>query len=141
MNRLGLCAMLAMAGSAAAAAPDFLFSPVPRWSEPPETEEVCAAIEKECPALWATESIEAEFGYEELYDPKGMLAGVRMTRSTGCKPLDESLLLGQRRFRLAFHADDKPDLDDIHAELGPGVNPDQVRIVKASQTSVSMGCR
>jgi hypothetical protein len=107
----------------------------------PETEEVCAAIEKECPALWAAETIEAEFGYEELYDPEGMLAGVRMTRSTGCKPLDESLLPGQRHFRLAFHADGKPDLDDIHAELGPGVNPDQVRIVKASQTSVSMGCR
>jgi hypothetical protein len=141
MTRLSLWAMLATTASAAAAAPVFLFAPVPRWSEPPETEEVCAAIEKECPTLWAAETIETEFGYEELYDPEGILVGVQMTRSTGCKPLDESLLLGQRRFRLAFHAEGKPDIDDIHAELGAGVSPDQVRIVKASQTSVSMGCR
>ena len=52
MTRFGLWAILATAGPAAAAAPVFLFAPVPRWSEPPETEEVCAAIEMECEFFW-----------------------------------------------------------------------------------------
>ena len=142
MIRLLMAAMLLAACSAPAAQkqPGFAFSPVPRWAEEPETEEVCAAIEKECPGMWASDSIEAEFGYDALYDVAGNLVGMRMTRSTGCKPLDEHMLLGQAHFKLVFHKDGQPDLDNIHAELEAGVDPAKVRIVKADGTSLTMGC-
>ena len=53
-----------LAGSAALAAdqaPPFAFSPVPRWQLPadqePETDQICAALRKECPALKGVEYI------------------------------------------------------------------------------------
>jgi hypothetical protein len=128
------------AGGERASGPQFLFNPEPRWREEPETSTVCAAVRAECPAFQGKSEIEADVGFDELYDASGTLVGLRLTRSTGCKPLDESALLGHRHFRLAFHHDGKPDLDDIHAELGPGVNPDAVRIVKRDGTSLSLGC-
>ena len=135
-------ALIALAGlgAIAAAAPGFHFDPVPRWPEEPETEEVCKAIEAECAAQMVDGSIEAEFGYDDLYDADGKLVGVRMVRSTGCKPYDESLLLGERHFRTLFSEPGKPDLDDIHLELANGVPRDGVRIVKRGSTSASIGC-
>ena len=128
------------AGGERASGPEFLFTPAPRWREEPETEAVCAAIRTERPAFAGKTDIQAEIGFDELYDVTGRLVGLRLTRSTRCKPLDESTLLGHRHFKLAFHHDDQPDLDDIHAELAPGVNPDGVRIVKRDGTSLSLGC-
>jgi hypothetical protein len=135
-----LSAGLVGAAALAQAAAPFFYDPQPRWVEDPETEVVCAAIVKECPALLKDGEIEAKWGYAELYDPDGFLAGVRSTKSTGCKPLDEHLLLGQRHFRNAFSKPGVPDLDDIKAELAPGTSKAAVRIVKTSETQVSIGC-
>lgn len=129
-----------VAGSEMSGGAPFQFTPTPRWREEPETEALCAAIHKECPALSGKNDIDAEIGFDEIYDASGNLVGLRLTKSTGCKPLDESSLLGHRHFRLAFHRDGKPDLDDIHAEVAPGVNPDSVWIVKRDGTTLSLGC-
>lgn len=133
---------LLVAGSAVVAQTHggFSFSPVPRWPEEPETEQVCEAIAKECAGMAARDSIEAEFGYDGLYDAAGNLIGMRMTQSTGCKLLDEHLLLGQRHFKLVFHKEGEGDLDGIRAELAPGVDAAKIRIVKPDRTSVSFGC-
>jgi len=135
-------AVAGLAGAAALAqnAAPFFYDPQPRWTERPETEEVCAAIVKECPGLLKDGEIETEWGYAELYDADGFLVGVRSVKSTGCKPLDEHLLLGQRHFRSAFSKPGVPDLDDIKAELAPGTSKDAVRIVKRGETQVGMGC-
>jgi hypothetical protein len=69
-----------------------------------------------------------------------MLVGVRSLGSTGCKPLDEHLLLGQRHFVQVFTKVGQPDLDAITVELAPGTAKDAVRLVKKGTTSVSMGC-
>ena len=118
----------------------FFYDPLPRWAERPETEEVCAAIVKECPGLLKEGEVETDWGYAEMYDADGYLVGMRSIKSTGCKPLDEHLLLGQRHFRSAFSKAGTPDLDDIKAELAPGTNKDSVRIVKRGETQVGMGC-
>jgi hypothetical protein len=118
----------------------FFYDPQPRWAERPETEEVCAAIVAECPGLLKEGEVETNWTYAELYDADGYLVGVRSLKSTGCKPLDEHLLLGQRHFRSAFSKAGTPDLDDITAELAPGTNKDAVRIVKTGETQVGMGC-
>lgn len=135
---------LAMPALAADGGKPFYFSPEPRWQmgpdEEPETETVCAAIRAECKSIKDVADISADFGYDALYDANGNLAGIRMTSSTGCTPLDEDMLISQRKFILAFHTEGKPDLDNIHLELAPGVDPDSVRIVKQSSTSISMGC-
>lgn len=130
---------------AADSGPAFFFSPVPRWQmgpkEEPETEQVCAAVRKECPGIKDVTQIKAEFGFDQLYDADGQLVGLRMTHSTGCKPLDESMLLSQRKFRLTFHKPGQSDLDDgLHAELAAGVAKDAVRIVKQSSTELELGC-
>jgi len=141
MTRAGI-AVAGLVGAAALAqgAAPFFYDPQPRWAERPETEEVCAAIVKECPGLLKESEIETEWGYAELYDADGFLVGVRSVKSTGCKPLDEHLVLGQRHFRGAFSKPGVPDLDDIKAELAPGTNKDAVRIVKRGETQVGMGC-
>jgi len=123
-----------------AAGSEFQFTPVPRWQEEPETSDLCTAIRKECPTLAGKSDIDVDIGLDELYDASGKLVGMRLTKSSGCAPIDESTLLGQRHFKLAFHHEGKPDLDDIHAELAPGVSPDSVRIVKRGGTSLNLGC-
>ena len=140
-----LAAAIVVAGLAAAAAyaqrpAGFAFDPVPRWAEEQETETVCAAVEQECAGQLKDGSIDASWGYAELYDAGGYLVGLRSTRSTGCKPLDEHMLLGHRRFRTVFSKDGAPDLDDIRVEVAPGTNRDAVRLVKTGETSVSFGC-
>ena len=132
--------LLVAAAAVAAAAPDFFYDPQPRWTEDPETEVVCEAVAKECPGALKDGQIQAEFGYDELYDIDGMLAGIRMVKSTGCKPLDEHLVLGERHFKMVFHKDGEPDLDGVHAEVAPGTPKESVRIVKRGSTSVSFGC-
>ena len=85
-------------------------------------------------------SIDAEWGYAEYYDADGMLVGVHSLQSTGCRPLDEHLLLSQRHFRTMFSQGGKPDLDDIKVELAPGIAKSAVRLVKQGSTQVSFGC-
>ena len=138
-------AMLLLAGGAVAAdAPPFEFSPVPRWQvapdAEPETEQVCAAIRTECPGIKDVTDIQRDFGYELLYDADGMLVGVRTTHSTGCKPLDESMVLGERAFVMKFRTEGKPDLDDIRAEVAAGTPRGAVRIVKSKSTQLNLGC-
>lgn len=135
-----VAALMALAGGAAAQPSTFAFEPKPRWAEDPETEVVCEAIRAECPAQLKDGEIETEWSYAELYDADGMLVGLRSLGSTGCKPLDEHMLLGQRRFRTVFTKAGEPDLDDIKVELAPGTSRDAVRLVKRGTTSVSIGC-
>ena len=135
-----IAAGLVGATAVAQDARQFLYDPQPRWAERPETEEVCAAIVKECPGILKEGEVETDWGYAELYDADGYLVGVRSVKSTGCKPLDEHLLLGQRHFRSAFSKAGTPDLDDVTAELAPGTSKDNVRIVKTGETQVGMGC-
>ncbi len=143
--RAGFLAVLIGCGLAAAAAAaqrpaGFQFDPVPRWTEEQETEAVCEAITRECGALLNEGSIEAAWGNAELYHAGGYLVGLRSEKSTGCKPLDEHMLLGHRHFRTVFSKDGAPDLDDLRVELAPGINRDGVRLVKRGETTVSMGC-
>jgi hypothetical protein len=134
--------MIAAAAALGAAAPPaaFDYSPQPRWAEDPETEVVCAAIHAECAGILKDGEINVEWRYAELYDADGMLVGLRSLGSTGCRPLDEHLLLSQRHFRTVFTEAGKPDLDDIKVELKPGTPRDSVRLVKTGSTQVSMGC-
>ncbi len=118
----------------------FGYDPQPRWQEDPETEVVCAAMESECSAMLRDGQIEAEWGYSELYNADGYLVGLRSLKSTGCKPLDEHLLLSHRHFATAFSEDGAPDLDEFTLELAPGTNPESVRLVKRGDTQVSIGC-
>lgn len=135
-----VAAVLALAGGAAAQGPGFDYSPKPRWAEDPETDVICAAVRAECPAKLKDDGIDAEWGYAEYYDADGMLVGVHSLQSTGCKPLDEHLLLSHRHFRTMFSEGGKPDLDDIKVELAPGTQKNAVRLVKQGSTQVSFGC-
>jgi hypothetical protein len=84
--------------------------------------------------------IDSEWGYAELYNADGYLVGLRSLKSTGCKPLDEHMLLSHRHFVTVFSENGSPDLDDITVEVAPGTNPDSVRLVKRGETQVSIGC-
>ncbi|WP_305098433.1 hypothetical protein [Croceibacterium aestuarii] len=141
---LALAACTAPAALWAAGGASFDFDPVPRWevpgSEDQDLAEACPAIRQECPQLAPFDEISTDIAFDELYDKDGLLTGIHVTRSTGCKPLDEHLLLSQRHFRLVFRTEGQPDLDNMRMSLGPGVNPDDVRMVKATETSVSVGC-
>ena len=133
--------VLALGGAAAAqTARPFTFDPQPRWAEEPDTETVCKAIVAECAGALKDGSVEASWGYAELYDADGYLVGLRSVKSTGCRPLDEHMLLGHRKFRTTFSKDGAPELDDFRVELAPGTRKDAVRIVKQGETQVSMGC-
>jgi hypothetical protein len=135
-----ISAMITLAGGAAAQPSGFDYSPVPRWADDPETEVVCAAMRAECAGILKRGEVDAEWRYAELYDADGRLVGVHSLASTGCKPLDEHLLLSHRHFRTMFSEEGKPDLDDIRVELKPGTPKDSVRLVKEGSTQVSMGC-
>jgi hypothetical protein len=138
----------AVAGAAARdwqAASGFFYDPVPRWTFNPErdldfSDEVCPAIRKDCPQLQADE-FQMSFAYDELYDVTGKLAGVRMIKGSGCRPLDEAIVLGQREFRAKFHKDGESDLDDIVIEVADGADPGRVRIVRRTDNlQFSGGC-
>ena len=133
-----IAGLLALTG--AAAAPDFSYNPQPRWAEDPDTPVVCAAMRAECAAQLKDGQIDAEWSYAELYNADGMLVGLRSLQSTGCKPLDEHLLLSHRHFATAFSERGKPDLDSITVELAPGTAKAAVRLIKQGTTQVSFGC-
>ena len=135
-------ALIAVALAVGAAAPPstFEYSPQPRWTEDPETEVVCAAIRAECSGVLKDGEIDTDWRYAELYDADGRLVGIRQLQSTGCKPLDEHMLLDTRHFKTVFTKPGEPDLDDIKVELKAGTPKDAVRLVKTGSTSVSMGC-
>ena len=135
-----IAAAVSLAGGAAAQPSSFAYEPVPRWADDPETEVVCAAIRAECSGMLKKGELNAEWGYAEVYDADGMLVGMRSVQSTGCKPLDEHLLLDHRHFATVFAEAGKPDLDDVAIELAPGTPKSSVHVVKRGTTSVSMGC-
>lgn len=138
---IGAVALAGLTAFAAAqTARPFVYDPVPRWAEEPETEEVCKAIAAECAASFPNGEIEANWGYAELYDADGFLVGLRTMASTGCKPLDEHMLLSHRQFRGAFNQDGQPELEDIAVELKAGTPKDAVRLVKRGETQVGIGC-
>ncbi len=118
----------------------FDYSPRPRWSDDPETGVLCTAIRAECTGILKDGAIDAEWRYAEFYDADSMLVGIHSLVSTGCKPLDEHLLLSHRHFRAIFSEPGKPDLDDIRVELKPGTPKEAVRLIKLGSTDVSMGC-
>ena len=135
-----LAGLLGAGAAAAADAPGaFSFSPVPRWQTEPELEVVCAAVRRECPDLAGLPEIATTVAFDELYNASGHLAGLRMTRGTGCAPIDESILVGQRTFRTGFHRPDQPDLEGTRLELRPGIDPEAVRIVKSVEMQYSAG--
>jgi hypothetical protein len=136
---VGLAVIIVAAGAAASDAP-FFYDPPPRWTEDPETEQVCEAVAAECAGLLKDGEINASWGYVELYDPAGFLVGIRTVKSTGCRPLDDHAMLGHRHFRAAFSKDGVPDLDDIRVELAPGVSQDKVRLLKQGETQIGIGC-
>ena len=135
-----IAGVLALTGGAAAQPSAFSYDPAPRWADDPETEVVCAAMRAECSGILKNGEVDAEWRYAELYDANGMLVGLKSLGSTGCKPLDEHLLLSHRHFRSMFSEPGKPDLEDIRVELKPGTPKDSVRLVKEGSTQVSMGC-
>jgi hypothetical protein len=136
----GALILAAIALGAAAPPVAFDYSPQPRWTEDPDTEVVCDAIRKECPGSLKDGEIDTDWSYAELYDADGMLVGLRSLGSTGCKPLDEHLLLGQRHFKTVFTKPGQPGLDDIKVELKAGTPRDAVRLVKTGSTRVAIGC-
>ena len=133
-------AAIALTAMAAGRPAGFSFDPQPRWQEDPETEELCRAMESECAGQLTDGGIDTSWGYAELYNADGYLVGMRSLKSTGCKPLDERMLLSHRHFRTVFSKDDSPDLDDITVEVAAGSNRDSVRLVKVGETQVSIGC-
>jgi hypothetical protein len=133
-----IAGLLALTGAGAAS--EFAYDPKPRWVEDPETDVVCAAIRAECPGKLKNGELDVEWSYAEVYDADGMIVGLRSLQSTGCKPLDEHLLLSHRHFARVFSEPGKPDLDNISAELAPGTSKNSVRIIKRGSTQVSFGC-
>jgi hypothetical protein len=132
---------VAIAAGAAAQRPTaFAYDPKPRWAEDPETEAVCEAMAKECAGQLKDGGLEASWGYAEIYNADGYLVGLRSLKSTGCKPLDEHMLLGHRHFVTVFSKDGAPDLDSFTVETTSGTSRDGVRLIKKGETSVSFGC-
>ena len=136
--------LIGIAGAALMAAAErpagFTYDPVPRWAEEPETEQLCEAMARECAGLLKDGSIEAQWGYAESFNADGFLVGLRTTRSTGCRPLDEKMLLGQRHFATVFSKGGAPDLENLAVETAPGIDRQGVRLVKQGETTVSIGC-
>jgi len=135
-----IAAVMALAGGAAAQPTSLSFDPKPRWAEDPDTDVVCTAIRAECQGVLKNGEIDVDWNYADLYDADGRLVGVRSLTSTGCKPLDEHLVLDHAHFVQVFTKPGEPDLEDITAELAPGTPKDSVRLVKKGTTSVSMSC-
>jgi hypothetical protein len=138
----GMGALLVTASALAAqSAGLFEFSPTPRWAKESENAELCAAIRAECPAMAAKGSIDASMAIDELHDVKGKLAGIRLTRSSGCKPLDEAMMVRRKEFHQGFEERGTPTLSDVTAELKPGTDPASVRLVRrVDNFQIGMGC-
>lgn len=135
-----LVAAFALAAMTADRPSGFSFDPSPRWQEDPETEQLCVAMESECAGQMTDGQIDTNWAYAELYNADGYLVGLRSLRSTGCKPLDERMLLSQRHFVTVFSRDGAPDLDNMLIETAAGMDREGVRLVKKGETQVSIGC-
>ena len=133
-------AALALAATAADRPAGFSFEPAPRWQQDPETEELCVAMASECAAQMVEGQIDTSWAYAEPYNGDGYLVGLRSLKSTGCKPLDERMLLSHRHFVTVFSRDGAPDLDNMVIETAAGVDRDGVSLVKKGETEVSIGC-
>lgn len=141
--QLAASAAVALGGAAAIAGQHgaFAFDPQPRWAEEQETEVVCEAMRNECAATLKDGGMDVDWSYELAFDADLRLVGVRNVKSTGCRPLDEHLLLGQRKWVRTFANKDGRELDeDIAVALAPGTPKQNVRILKQGTTSVSFGC-
>ena len=142
MVRMFVLAALLTTGSALAsqAGDDFFYSPVPRWSSEPPSEALCAAMRRECPAILPrTGNVSRDVAYDELYDAAGHLRGLRVTQSTGCRPLDEETAVSMRRFIRDMH-EHGPDLPDYRIETPAGISAEGMRIVHHNHTTNIVGC-
>jgi hypothetical protein len=135
-----LVAAVALTAMAAGRPAGFSFDPQPRWQEDPETEQLCVAMASECASQLKDGAIDTSWVYAELYNADGYLVGMRSLKSTGCKPLDERMLLSHRHFVTVFSKDGAPDLDNMKVEVAAGAERDSVRLVKTGETQVSIGC-
>jgi hypothetical protein len=135
-----LVAAIALTAMTADRPAGFSYDPQPRWQEDPETDELCVAMERECAGQLVDGVIETNWAYAEQYNADGYLVGMRSLKSTGCKPLDERMLLSHRHFVTVFSKDGAPDLDNMTVELAAGAERDSVRLVKTGETQVSIGC-
>jgi hypothetical protein len=137
----GLALAVASVTAVAAQQGTFEFQPMPRWAEEQETETVCEAVRVECAGILKDGGIDADWGYAEVYNAELRLVGVRSVKSTGCKPLDEHLLLGQRSWVGKFADGPGQDFDgEVALEFPPGVDRKGFRLIKQGSTSVSFGC-
>ncbi len=112
----------------------FSYSPVPRWTGEPENDQVCKAVKKECAKIWKKKQEEFQIGYELMYDASGAISGMRITKSSECKPVDEYYQMFKRSMLFS------PKLEDIRIELAPSVKPEDVHIIKSDSTSFSFNC-
>jgi hypothetical protein len=119
---------------------EFTYEPQPRWQVEPVTEEVCRAIAAGCPGRVKDGAVQASWNYAEIYNADGYMIGLRSLKSTGCRPLDEHMMLTHRAFRQAFSKSDEPDLKGISVETDFPASRDSVRIVKTDDTQISIGC-
>jgi hypothetical protein len=69
-----------------------------------------------------------------MYDAAGEVAGMRITSSSMCKPVDEYYQFYKRAMLFT------PKLEGFRLELAPSVKPEDVRIVKSDTTSFSYSC-
>lgn len=121
----------------------FTFSPMPRWhvdvGDEPDYRAVCIAVEAECGQV-PEGGVTLDFAYDELYNTRGNLIGLRVTESTGCRAWDESLLLGKRGFILGFRKEGQPDLKDVYVEYKDEVESENIRMVKPKTSTVGLKC-
>lgn len=132
---IALAAVSCLSGSPASADPEpFAFSPLPRWTAEPENDQLCQAVKKECADIWKKRQEEFQIDYELLYDSNGAIVGMRIVKSSTCKPVDEYYQIFKRATLF------NPKLTDTHVELAPSVKPEDVRIVKSDSTSFTVHC-
>ncbi len=126
--------LAAAAQDAPGVADQFAFSPMPRWVGDPENDQVCAAVKKECAGAWKRRQEDFEIEYELSYQSDGTLSGMRIIKSSSCKPVDEYYQMFKRSMLFS------PKLEDVRAELAEGVRPEDVRLIKTGQTNFSLVC-
>jgi hypothetical protein len=143
MVRMFVLASMLTAGTALAAQAgnDFLFSPIPRWPDEPELDAVCAAMRQECPGIVPRSGdVNGDVEFDELFDSTGRLRGIRVTNSSGCRALDEYVVVSMRHYTNAMHREGQTDLGEYSLETPAGISPEGVRVVHHNRTSNNLGC-
>jgi hypothetical protein len=130
---LGLVAFSAAMGEEVP--PPFSYSPVPRWSAEPENDQVCEAVKKECAKAWKSKQSAFEMNYDLLYSATGDVTGIRITKSSACKPVDEYYQYFKRSMMFS------PKLEGMRVELAPNVKPEDVRIIRSDTTNFNFSCQ